>query len=139
MSPPTGFLALVLHFHLPFVRHPEQENFLEENWYYEALYETYLPLLERMERLVEKQIPFRFTISLSPTLLSLWSDPLIQSRAVKHGEKLLALVEREKQRVRGQTDLEKVVQMYHDRLRACHAGLIGRWKGNPLTEVKRFR
>ena len=25
-----GYLALVLHAHLPYVRHPEHENFLEE-------------------------------------------------------------------------------------------------------------
>jgi membrane associated rhomboid family serine protease len=27
-----GYLSLVLHAHLPFVRHPEHEKFLEENW-----------------------------------------------------------------------------------------------------------
>ena len=108
MSSPTGFLSLVLHFHLPFVRHPEQENFLEEDWYYEALYETYLPLLNRFEALAEKRVPFRLTLSLSPTLLALWADPLIQDRARLHGEKLLALVEKERERVRGQADLEKI-------------------------------
>jgi 1,4-alpha-glucan branching enzyme len=40
-----GSLALVLHAHLPFVRHPEHEDFLEEDWLYEAISETYLPLL----------------------------------------------------------------------------------------------
>ena len=41
-----GYLALVLHAHLPYVRHPEHENFLEEDWLYEAITETYLPLLD---------------------------------------------------------------------------------------------
>jgi hypothetical protein len=27
-----GYLALVLHAHLPFVRHPEYPEFLEEDW-----------------------------------------------------------------------------------------------------------
>jgi len=27
-----GYLALVLHAHLPFVRHPEQDFVLEEEW-----------------------------------------------------------------------------------------------------------
>ena len=30
---PLGYLTLVLHAHLPFVRHPEFEDFLEEDFY----------------------------------------------------------------------------------------------------------
>ena len=41
-----GYLAMVLHAHLPFVRHPEFDEFLEEDWLYEAITETYIPLLE---------------------------------------------------------------------------------------------
>ena len=32
-----GFLAIVLHTHLPFVRHPEHDEFLEERWLFEAI------------------------------------------------------------------------------------------------------
>jgi 1,4-alpha-glucan branching enzyme len=136
---PTGFLALVLHFHLPFVRHPEQENFLEEDWYYEALYETYLPLLDRFERLTEKKIPFRLTVSLSPTLLALWADPLIQQRAERYGTKLLALVEKERERVKDSAQLAPVVEMYHKRLSAYHEAFLGRWGRNPAQGFKKFR
>jgi 1,4-alpha-glucan branching enzyme len=45
----AGYLSLVLHAHLPFVRHPEHEHFLEESWFYEAITETYLPLLRMLE------------------------------------------------------------------------------------------
>ena len=44
-----GYLSLLLHAHLPFVRHPEHDRFLEESWLYEALLETYLPLLQTFE------------------------------------------------------------------------------------------
>ena len=40
-----GYLAIVLHAHLPFVRHPEHPSFLEEEWLYEAITDTYIPLL----------------------------------------------------------------------------------------------
>jgi 1,4-alpha-glucan branching enzyme len=40
-----GYVALVLHAHLPFVRHPESDYVLEEEWLYEAITETYIPLL----------------------------------------------------------------------------------------------
>ena len=48
---PHGYLALILHAHLPYVRHPEYEEFLEEDWLYEAIVETYLPLLETLHGL----------------------------------------------------------------------------------------
>ena len=49
-----GYFALVLHCHLPFVRHPEHEHFLEENWFYEAVAETYLPLIDIADRWIGK-------------------------------------------------------------------------------------
>src|SRR6266850_834094 len=49
---PLGYLSLVLHAHLPFVRHPEFPQFLEEDWLYEAIGETYIPLARMMERLL---------------------------------------------------------------------------------------
>ena len=39
-----GYFSIVLHAHLPFVRHPEHEKFLEENWLFEAITETYRAL-----------------------------------------------------------------------------------------------
>ena len=62
-----GYLALILHAHLPYVRHPEEEYFLEENWLYEAITETYIPLINVMERLVRDGVDFRLTMSLTPT------------------------------------------------------------------------
>ena len=40
-----GYLSIVLHAHLPFIRHPEYPDFLEEDWLFEAMTETYIPLL----------------------------------------------------------------------------------------------
>ena len=46
-----GYLSIVLHAHLPFVRHPEHPSFFEENWLFEAITECYLPLLSVLDRL----------------------------------------------------------------------------------------
>jgi len=79
-----GYLALVLHAHLPFVRHPEYEEFLEERWLFEAITECYLPLLEVLFGLARDQVPHRIAISLSPTLLNMLADPLLQARYLRH-------------------------------------------------------
>jgi len=92
---PKGMLCLVLHAHLPFVRHPEHENFLEEDWLFEAITETYLPLLNIFEGLVEDQVPFKITMSLTPPLISMLVDPLLQSRYLRHLDKLIELSKKE--------------------------------------------
>ena len=65
---PVGYLSLVLHAHLPFVRHPEHDDCLEEDWLFEAISETYVPLLEMMEGLERDNVEWKLTISISPTL-----------------------------------------------------------------------
>ena len=64
-----GYLSIVLHAHLPYVRHPEHERFLEEEWFYEAITETYIPLIKAFDSLVRDGVDFRITMSLTPTLL----------------------------------------------------------------------
>lgn len=95
---PSGSLALILHAHLPFVRHPEHENFLEEDWLFEAITETYLPLLRLMRRLVDEGVDFRLTMSLSPTLCAMLRDELLQQRYLRHLDRLIGLAEQESER-----------------------------------------
>jgi len=107
-----GYLCLVLHSHLPFVRHPEHENFLEEDWLYEAMTETYIPLLWVYEKLVEDGIDFRVTMSLTPTLISMLTDPLLQERYSRHINKLIELSHKEIERTTWQPDFQKLAIMY---------------------------
>jgi hypothetical protein len=95
VSDPHGYLCLVLHAHLPYVRHPEYPDFLEEDWFYEAVTETYVPILDILERLAGEKIPFRITMSLTPPLCNMLSDDLLISRYRAKLEKLLELAEKE--------------------------------------------
>ena len=69
-----GYLAIVFHAHLPFVRHPEHQDSLEENWFFEAITEVYIPLLLVLEELVEDRVDFRLTFSLRrPSSRCFWT------------------------------------------------------------------
>ena len=50
----AGALAFVLHGHLPYVRsrHPGS---LEEDWFFQALTESYFPLIEMLQRSLQAQ------------------------------------------------------------------------------------
>ncbi len=94
----TGYLALVLHAHLPYVRHPESDYVLEEEWLYEAIIETYVPLLTMFEGLKRDGIDFKLTMSMTPPLVSMLRDPLLQERFDAHLAMLEELTELEVER-----------------------------------------
>ena len=96
---PKGYLSMVLHAHLPYVRHPEYNDFLEEDWLYEAITETYIPLLDMFERLTNDNIPWKITLTMSGTLLNMLSDNLLQERYVRHLNKMVEFTEKESTRV----------------------------------------
>ncbi len=107
-----GYLSIVLHGHLPYVRHPEHEYFLEEEWLYEAITETYIPLLMVFEKLLEDGVDFGITMGISPTLLSMLLDPILQDRYVRHIDKLIELAGREVERTRWQPEFNRLALMY---------------------------
>lgn len=108
-----GYLCLVLHSHLPYVRHPEHEDFLEEDWFYEAITETYIPLIKVFNRLLEDRVDFHITMSLSPTLISMLQDELLQARYIRHIEKLIELADKEVYRTTFLGDFHSLALMYH--------------------------
>src|SRR5438046_881776 len=107
-----GHLALILHAHLPFVRHPEHEHFLEEEWFFEAMTEAYIPLLRMMQRLLADRVPFRLTMSITPTLCAMLQDQLLRKRYVRHLELLIDLAEREQKRTRKDPQLHRLANFY---------------------------
>ncbi|MGE0683645.1 MAG: glycoside hydrolase family 57 protein [Candidatus Binatia bacterium] len=124
-----GFLSFVLHTHLPFVRHPEYEEFLEEGWLYEAITETYIPLIDLLEGVVRDQIPCRLTMSFTPPLLNMLSDPLLQERYLRRLERLLELADKERVRTRNEPAFSSLADMYwrlFDHSRTTFAERYGR-------------
>jgi 1,4-alpha-glucan branching enzyme len=122
-----GYLAFVLHAHLPFVRHLEDEKVLEELWLYEAISETYLPLLRVFDRLEKDGIPFKLTLSVSPTLAAMLEDELLQDRYVRHVEMLLELAEKEVRRTEGDSQFYPLALMYHRMYDAARRDFVDRY------------
>ena len=107
-----GFVSIVLHAHLPYVRHPEHDYFLEETWLYEAITETYIPLILMFEGLEADRVPCRITMSLTPTLMSMLRDPLLQERYLRHINLLIELANKEVERTRFQPEFNETALHY---------------------------
>jgi 1,4-alpha-glucan branching enzyme len=115
----TGFFSLILHAHLPFVRHPEYPEFLEEDWLFEAITEVYLPLIFIFQSLHEAGIRPRLAMNVSPPLCEMLSDELLQARYTRHLENLLELADKEVRRTQTEAvEFNDVAKMYAESLRA---------------------
>ncbi len=134
-----GNLCIVLHGHLPYIRHPEHPDFLEERWLFEAITETYLPLLDRLTTLVEEGVPFRLTVSISPTLGAMLADPLLQQRYLSHLDRLRALAAREGGRTAaGGGRFRPLAEHYRRQFAHCRWLFVERFQRDLLGAFRRL-
>lgn len=138
-SKKQGILSIVLQAHLPYVRHPEYDWFLEENWLFEAISETYIPLIRMLENLDRDQIPFRVTLSISPTLGTMLADELLQERYIKHIDGLIQLCEAEIKRLKGNKEQLPLAEMYHSLYTEVRERFCERYERDLLAQFRHFQ
>ncbi|QGP90950.1 D-inositol-3-phosphate glycosyltransferase [Neomoorella glycerini] len=135
----TGYLAFLLHAHLPFVRNLEDYISLEEKWLFEALTESYLPLLLSWEQLALEGVNFKLTLSLSPPLISMLIDPRLQERYGRYLDNLKGLAAREMERIKHDPVFHPLASFYHQRLTAIARAFNETYRGDLLSPLKRLQ
>ncbi len=135
-----GYLAFVLHAHLPFIRHPEYDEFLEEDWLFEAVTETYIPLIDVYDGMVADGVDFRITMSVTPPLCEMLADPLLQARYLRHLGKLIDLANREVERTRsGDKAYHDAALMYAEKFARARHVFEERYHRNLVTAFRKFQ
>jgi len=137
---PAGYFSLILHAHLPFVRHPEYPEFLEEDWLYEAITEVYLPLIFIFQSLHEAGATPRLAMNISPPLCEMLADPLLQDRYTRHLENLIELARKEEHRTRKEApEFHDVAEMYVENLTASLKLWNERYKRNLVNAFRELQ
>ena len=134
-----GYLSLILHAHLPFVRHPDYEEFLEERWFFEALTETYMPFLSVFEGLEKDNVDFQLTMNISPSLCAMMADELLKDRYVRYLDKMIELCGKEVERTRYSPAFHKLALMYYYRFSQTKERFVNKYQRNILREFKHFQ
>lgn len=116
-----GYLLLHLHAHLPFI--PDPVNFAAggtwrpmgypQEWYPEAVRETYLPLLDIFERLTAEGVDFKLSLDLSPPLVAMMRSPRHQADVLEYLERLIQLASLEVERTRREEPHYRTVAQMH--------------------------
>ncbi len=112
----TGSFVFVLHSHLPYCRKAGVWPFGEE-WVFEAMAETYIPLLDIISDLVEGGVPAKLTIGLTPVLLDQLQDPYMLFRFDEYVETKIAAAEADIARFEAESEgrLRDLAKFYRDR------------------------
>ena len=83
-----GYFGLVLHGHIPYVKKSGIWPFGEEILF-EAMLETYIPMLNILRDLKEKSIKTALTINLTPILAEQLADEYMKQRFSEYMENLI--------------------------------------------------
>jgi 1,4-alpha-glucan branching enzyme len=123
---------------LPFVRHPEYEEFLEEDWLYEAITETYIPLLRILEGFERDGVKTCFTMSMTPPLCEMLGDPLLQERYLNRIRRLKDFSFKELERTKG-GPAHASVWMYKDLFEKCEEMFEMKWGRNLVQAFRHYQ
>ena len=132
-------LAIVLHAHLPFIHHPEHDPFLEEDWFFEALTETYIPLLMSWGRLQRDDVHFAITMSLTPPLLEMLNNDLLKQRYAGYLQKRIGLAEKEAARPHRSDAERSIARHYVERFHAVEDYYVHRYRCDVIGAFREFQ
>ncbi len=131
-----GEIALVLHAHLPYVKSAKAGS-LEEDWFFQALMECYLPLLNILEGTSSNsKYLAKITIGLSPTLLSLLEDQELKDRFPKWVNlRLKLLTNAPKHQESAARHLWERIQSQLQHWNSCKGDLVERFRALQVSGV----
>ncbi len=133
-----GYVSFIFHAHLPFVHHPDRDDYLEEQWLFEAISETYIPLITNFQKLIDEHVDFRFTMSLTPPLLNMLDNKLLQERYIDYLEKHIELATKEIERTKDNAQINKLAHYYFDRYSNDLHLFRDVYKCNIISAFKKF-
>ncbi|MBI3929494.1 MAG: DUF1957 domain-containing protein [Armatimonadetes bacterium] len=143
----AGYLMLHLHAHLPFVADPIQFDVEDrwrpqghpQEWYPEAVRETYLPLLDLFETLVAEGVDFKLSMDLSPPLVAMMKSQRHAADMLIYLDRLIQLARLEVERTRREEPhYRRVAEMHLQHLRRNRALFLG-YGGDLAGAFKKFQ
>ena len=90
-------------------------GYLEESWLFEAISETYIPLLSSFFKLIEEEIDFRITMSLTPPILSMLDNALLKQRYIIYLKEKIKLSALEIERTKENNEINNLSKHYYDK------------------------
>ncbi|MEM2900423.1 MAG: glycoside hydrolase family 57 protein [Thermoplasmata archaeon] len=108
-----GSFTFVLHSHIPYTRKAGMWPFGEE-WLYEAASESYIPLLDILNELVEEGISPKITIGFTPVLVEQLTDKYMNDRFERYLFHKIDTCAKEMERFQDNRDFRRLARFYEE-------------------------
>ncbi len=128
-----GKIIFHMHAHLPFVwdrinygtsGYWRPGGYVEE-WFHEAMRETYLPLIRVFDQLIREGVDFKVSMDISPTLCNMMRNPILQEEFINYIDSLIALAKTEFQRTtREEPWYSENAKMHLREFRSCKSTFL---------------
>ncbi len=111
---PRGAFTFVLHSHLPYARMAGKWPHGEE-WVHEAIADTYIPILDALNELVDDGVSFKLTIGITPILAEQLADSSIVANFVQYAAERAAWASADVKRFEdeGEDEARDLARFYH--------------------------
>ena len=131
-------LVFILDAEMPFVRNLNSPGCAEETRFFNAISDTYLPLLRACTALETNGIPFKFAIAFSPALCEMFADPLLQERYVESLDSLIEFGFKELERCNDLAEIRELVKIRLDLLQLNRRDFVEIYEKNILKKFDYF-
>jgi 1,4-alpha-glucan branching enzyme len=132
--------SIIINCHHPFVSFLENEQVSEgEQSFFEALSETYLPLLELFSTLENKNIHFRLALVISPSLCFLFRNKKLMDKYLFWLDKRIEFGRQELDRCKEDEELFSLASFYFDRDLERRISLTERYNMDILGAFEDFQ
>ena len=111
----------------------------EESWFFEALSETYIPLLMLFDRLEADHVPFRLGLSLSPLCAHMLCDELLQKKYAAYLDRQIDFGKQEIERLGGKPELCRLARRYFDQAIDRRTAFLTRYEGNVFKALEHYQ
>lgn len=135
-----GSFTFVLHSHLPYTRQAGRWPHGEE-WLHEAAAETYVPLLDALNRLKDEGLPARLTLSLTPILLEQLADPDVRANFRSYLDQKISAASDDIPRFESAQDLHMayLARYYRDWYASTQDRFLNTYAGNLVPAFRKLQ
>jgi 1,4-alpha-glucan branching enzyme len=138
--PKIGAFTFVLHSHLPYARQAGRWPHGEE-WLHEAAAETYVPLLDSLNRLLQEGVAARLTLTLTPILLEQLADDLVRANLLTYLDEKIAAATADIPRFEkaGDEHFTYLARFYRDWYQGIRRSFVEKYDGNLVPAFRRLQ
>ncbi len=136
-------LAFIIKTSQDFIRtneeNPPECDKLKLNSFFEAISDSYIPLLQMFERLVQDQVSFKIGLVLPPVLCSMLDDEKIQKLYIDFLDKRIALGKKEMTRCKDNPQALSIATATTEKNKEIKKSFVDDYKKNLLAQFVQFQ